>query len=780
MAIATAHTVQVAILPQPDLLNAHHNQDPIKLKTYTIGPTTHVLSQSPIVSIVWHPLGEGGNCLITATKDSVLRLWEFDVDNRWSADSPALAVDLKKLMIANSEQDDVAPYRPNRNKVFTSDAAGMEIAAVCFGGGGYLDEAPWSAMTLWVAMTDGDVYALCPFLPAKFQPPTDLLEKLSAGTLEKESSMDESEDGTYGNRQTEDQLKWLHDLDSQQPTMTQSNDALHQVETYKRPTALSSFPRLQGPFEMLPGGLDQDLELTDIHVIPATSDPSDQSESFSDETESEWEKTEEERLSCALISLLTREGRVYNCIDLQGVEAQWLPRKAPTRTVDAPPDPYLIVLEALDTLKPGEDFPSEWPTFTSDTQSRYSLFITNSRAVYHLSLLPWLHNLEQELQSISTSGVNVRLSTLRSTTSSIRTRVLSLLGPNQDFDTDPVVPTALVFSDSDLGHFLLTTLESRPQAASLSDATPIDSADNYDSPAFLDQSAELQQIRSSLAYPPYQPSSAFYSPSTLPKFTQTHVPARHRALLDKDIVLSTATLDIFTEAHRVLSRETHALGSAAADLFRRCTTLLEILQTQINSVQQVEDRIEDVTVHEGGASMEDAIARRIERVREKQEGLDRRCEELKRRLREETAGRDLSPREREWAAEIKAVAAKVLAKEGEEGVEAGDGEKREGEQLGRFKEVGLHITLEMLGEISQQGARLIITGKQVQKYTRELLQQAKEAVDEVASQNGVEQTSSSSVDDTRNTEADAEPTTQIPLDVQRKKKLEVRKMLEKQ
>ena len=67
-----------------------------------------------------------------------------------------MALDLKKLMIANSEQDDVAPYKPNRNKVFTADAAGMETAAVCFGGSGYPDEAPWSAMTLWIAMTDGD------------------------------------------------------------------------------------------------------------------------------------------------------------------------------------------------------------------------------------------------------------------------------------------------------------------------------------------------------------------------------------------------------------------------------------------------------------------------------------------------------------------------------------------------------------------------------------------------------------------------------------------------
>ncbi len=55
MAILTTHTVHIAILPDSSQLTAS-DTGPLKLKTMTLGPTTHVTSQAAIASALWHPL----------------------------------------------------------------------------------------------------------------------------------------------------------------------------------------------------------------------------------------------------------------------------------------------------------------------------------------------------------------------------------------------------------------------------------------------------------------------------------------------------------------------------------------------------------------------------------------------------------------------------------------------------------------------------------------------------------------------------------------------------
>ena len=71
LAILTTHTVHIAILPEPALLTAA-DTSPMKLKSYTLGPTTHVTSQAGVASALWHPLGVNGTCLVTVTVDAVV------------------------------------------------------------------------------------------------------------------------------------------------------------------------------------------------------------------------------------------------------------------------------------------------------------------------------------------------------------------------------------------------------------------------------------------------------------------------------------------------------------------------------------------------------------------------------------------------------------------------------------------------------------------------------------------------------------------------------------
>lgn len=295
------------------------DHNPLKLKAYTIGPTTHVLSQSPVVRALWHPCGVAGNCLVTITADAGVRLWELNIGNRGSFDGPSLAIDLKKLVLGASDEDDFVPSRIGRNKGFSSDMVGMEVASACFGGTGSAEESPWSAATLWIAMKDGDVYALCPLLPSKWLPSATLIPSLSTSAIsDNTTSEDEIE------RFKCDQYRWISDLDRQEPTMIPGDTELAPFkEVYNRPSHPGPIPKLQGPFQIYPDDLEEDLELSDILLIAAKADIEELMSG--EDLDSDFDILDEGGLSRSIVCLLTKSGRVHICLDLDGVEGEWLP-----------------------------------------------------------------------------------------------------------------------------------------------------------------------------------------------------------------------------------------------------------------------------------------------------------------------------------------------------------------------------------------------------------------------------------------------------------------------
>ena len=330
LAIATSHTVHIAILPSSSHLGQIENgqiaNKPIKLKTYTIGPTAHVLSQSRVTNILWHPCGVGGSCLVTVTADAIIRLWEIKHEDRLSFANPALAIDLKKLVNASSDQDDIAPNRFERNRGFSFDDVGLEVASACFGGSGSSQESGWSAMTLWIAMRGGDVYALCPLLPSRWESSVTLVSSLSQSALAKDALREtlEASDSAF-EQQCRDQLEWLRDIDAQDPVRLESDDDFSPAsEIYHRPTRPGPIPKLQGPFQMSLEDLAEDFEFSDIHIIAAKTENQELGE---DDSDSEAESIDEHGLSAPVIVLLTTSGIVFLCLDLDGVEGQWLPRE---------------------------------------------------------------------------------------------------------------------------------------------------------------------------------------------------------------------------------------------------------------------------------------------------------------------------------------------------------------------------------------------------------------------------------------------------------------------
>jgi nucleoporin NUP82 len=166
---------------------------------------------------------------------------------------------------------------------------------------------------------------------------------------------------------------------------------------------------------------------------------------------------------------------------------------------------------------------------------------------------------------------------------------------------------------------------------------------------------------------PYQPSEAFSASSALPGFLDTAVQRNtqlRKADLKTQVRFSPATLDLLTDAHRLLSTETSRLGAAAADLFRRCERMRAELSEQIRQVDEISKRAEAVTGDDddGGQDMEqprlvgkDKINERMEAARTRSADLAKRVEAMRRRMAKELGGKELSAKEEAWAAEVSAL-----------------------------------------------------------------------------------------------------------------------------
>ncbi|KAF7892067.1 hypothetical protein EAF00_008369 [Botryotinia globosa] len=667
MAILTTHTVHVAILPESSHLTAPDN-GPMKIKTFHLGPTTHVTSRSGISTALWHPLGVNGTCLVTITKDAVVRVWELSTTDRWSFDKPTLVVDLKKLADGVSADQDFGASVAGQPSKFSPDAFEMEVASACFAGRG---SGGWSPMTLWLAMREGDVYALCPLLPEKWAPPPTLIPSLSISIVSNIAAIEDDPTVTQGSKLlAQQQLDWMTDIDNQDPTQVQGSLGEPPIEVYARPSRPGKVPRLQGPFdiEMAPEvDDDEDDELfSDIYVIGPKLNAEELMDGEEEEEELELDEVDKEGCSMSVICLLTTTGRLSICLDLVGIEAQWLPRSNSRmlRFLDDPDPPVLLTYEVLETSKPNEVWEGCWPVFSHDVESRYSFFITNNSNITYISLSTWVFKLEEELSQGAES--NVRLGVVVSTPSE-RQRVYT---PAM-IDKNAPLAASTVIQDPDLGYLLLSANAHGPLSINFeSPEFQLDfnrsrgRSESYDSETDNDKPLVLFEAR-----PVYQPSYALEQPSELPSLHEKIKHSKYKRLLKEEIRLSPATLTVMTDAHKVLSEETHRIGTAAAELFRKCIKLQIELSKHIKQANEIATRVESVIGEDVDEDDDkprvppnEKMEQRIKEAKDKQKILNERIENIRKKIPKNTQ-RELSDKEKAWIEEVRSLGGKVLGED---------------------------------------------------------------------------------------------------------------------
>ncbi|KAL9112542.1 MAG: hypothetical protein Q9227_003113 [Pyrenula ochraceoflavens] len=671
LAILTEHTVHVSILPDSTHLRSG-DRSPMKLKTFQLGPTTHVLPQSPVVAALWHPLAVSTattDCLVTVTADAAVRIWELDRTNQWTFDRPALAIDLTKLADGTSCDENFEPRGFGKSKGFSADEADMEVASACFEGQGLGDEDGWAPMTLWVVMKTGDVYAMCPLLPSHWMPTQSTVSSLATSVVSEMAGLDtnaDDEDAT----QLQQRYQWVQELDQEAPVMTAMDENISEglQEVLNRPTNPSPIPRLQGPF--LTNAEDEDtelyLEVADIYVMASKHE----AEEDLDEIDL---GQKEPGISATVICLTSSDRQLQICLSLEGVQGQWLPKKKKASFMIPSPDPKeLIVVETLRISKPSKTHPEDkdvtnWPAITPDIYSRYDFYVTSSNSVNYYSLSSWASRLEKELaasskfdnQDLESSGLPFRLQLLCEGQITFCESLLI-------FDSDPTgyshLPACQIFAHEDLGYLLLTF--GRQQGHALILDPPHDETSADHSPALFRDSKPYEIPEDSpepdvpAPRPSYTPSQAFYTqPAASIAQIRSQVSARHRSTLNSEIRFSPSTLGILSSAHRGISVETNTIEKAAAELFRRVERLRNELHSQLSQMTRVAEQLQNLTQNQEEAkAMRGEYDERVERARRRQKEMVARYEKLRRRMgRSEVLsgrGSELSTKEREWVEEV--------------------------------------------------------------------------------------------------------------------------------
>ncbi|KAF2660306.1 hypothetical protein K491DRAFT_589345 [Lophiostoma macrostomum CBS 122681] len=633
MAVSTSHTVHVVVLPDSSLLDAE-DTGPIKVRTFQIGPVAHVREESSVASVLWHPLGYHGHCLITITREGVVRLWETNRADRKSFMDPSLSIDLKKLANAESDQADLSASKYGAPKGFSPDAFELEVASACFGD--FPDQEGvhgWAPMTLWIAMVEGDVYALCPLLPSKWQLQesagvSTVLQTLATSINADFVDVQENTDATPEEVETaQRQLQWLFDLVYKEAFQEQLPSG-ESLQVFARPDSVPACPLLQGPFQINQSE-DEYFELSDIIVFSLKT--------FSESDEEELV----EGLPAAVICLLTDSSKIHICLDLLGVVGRWLPSENRTAF-----DTSAHELNLVETVVLSNEQKSSFnQSITPDVHTDFSFFVSSTGGTYYISLESWIRKLEEELADPQSERIDFRLSRLLD---SAATQVDACIqrspksGVAEDGTVEQVT-SCVVVEDGNVGYLVLTVQGNEPQAVIL-DApedviqTPEGLAESMDAAGIPIQTREL-----------FAPSKDLWSPLHFLQIKDHLIPARHSAPSKEEIRLSPANLDILMNAHKALSQDTHRLQTAVADLFVRCQRLRDEFHDQVVRTAKLADKIDESTGGDGAGSGGDSyssakIEDRLERVKAKQDALNARYDTIRRKMAH-VGGAELSEKE---------------------------------------------------------------------------------------------------------------------------------------
>ncbi|KAF8592657.1 hypothetical protein K439DRAFT_1650279 [Ramaria rubella] len=403
LAIAGTHQVAVVSLPRAGYSKLVTSK--VDCRTIQVGQFHHATNSAvPISKIEWHPWGKSACTLLVMTADGIFREYDISMD----PEEPQQTLFFM-------------PERPRTSSV-RGDSSSRDVVSFCLGQG----KADWGPLTVYALTKNGDLWAMCPFIPSNASIPSAYIHALEYFVRAKEESAAKSNSPSNPDVTSQHsglslstlyayQLKYVVSLSKQLPTTPSTLfPSTSRSVPISAPSIVRSPPMRQGPFLFQPA--PRELEglggnATDLLYINVEGTSSLHAE----------EEGNEERLG--VLALAYSDGKVDICLDVEKVEALWESSRHSSADVSACDLPMVAVYETIDLglvsilsqLTTSE--PVSWlgnqqtgstnllellhynhPVFVSDPIYQDSIYIYHSFGVHCLNMSRWLQPLASSLR----------------------------------------------------------------------------------------------------------------------------------------------------------------------------------------------------------------------------------------------------------------------------------------------------------------------------------------------------------------------------------------------
>lgn len=493
-------------------------------------------------------------------------------------------------------------------------------------------------------MRGGDIYALTPLVPSRWNASREYLQNLS---LDITADLESLEDGAsvQEKRSLWQQTKWINHVLNQEAGLAAA--AFGNASPGKKgPTCLSRpdtvvgpTPLLQGPFLFQPAPLEFQgdvYDACDIFHIEAGA--------------------------IGVIGVLFSNGKVDICLEFEQLRAKWVDRKKKGRVEEEEKAelPIIAAYESIN-LDISDTSTKNWPVFMADPRSEQIWYVNHNSGVVSFSMKAWLSKLASVMDDDEEDGFMTKL-LAGSPQSSVR-KVIDH-GKRLAGLMKPIIGSVVVY-EAYLGYILIAATPTSVESVEFDEVLAQTSAGAFSKAQSFGQTtpqrnAAVQSApytatpptikkKTSILSPPYTPSPEFRKPSALPVLLQ-QAAAHNSRLVRAPIMFSTESNEFLRRARDTLKVEYDRIMEAAQEMYDRA------------ALQRIEYRKQLETIHKASENLEKLrnkdVRERLVQYLKKQEELQARADEVLKTLivKSETG---FSDAEKKWFKEIAKIEERV-------------------------------------------------------------------------------------------------------------------------
>ncbi|CAO3591650.1 unnamed protein product [Absidia cylindrospora] len=601
-------------------------------KTLLIGQDIYSNGDTRILKMDWHALSETGSHIMVLSNDSFLRMFDVSVDTNTPEQKFNLAVSQRKQSATTTTSFGISADDEMDEE--------EEVATFTLGGPSH-DTSGWEPFTVYYALNNGHMYALCPVLPFKSTVRRQHLESLACVSQTKCNQLLENDNGDT-NEQTHPcyyyfamQFSWIKDvLETARASkriprvMMDSNHLCIQTDKTSIPLRVQS----QGPFL-----IKETQQQNNSSVHSQTSDMLLLQSSGFD-----------------IIALASTNGSIRNYLLAGGIGAQWiLPSGKASRQqwhkelsqIQASVAflPRASLYESINFAKPQNINSPIW--LAEDPSSNSTFYAYHAGGVHSVSMqnvVDHLSSLKQKLQS----GQPVTSNKQNEANSQVKGLVNT--SPFEQCTVDPIIGVVII-NDTFLSYCLLSLdANYRLIGVDMSLQSIITRAPELNTENLSKDSNNTTS--SSSSYQPALSTSTFESSSTLQKLmTQSNV---SKVVIppelggSKEVVITKDTLNFLSKTGTNIRQDIRDIAKCASEMTSRLAMQRQEYERQITTLSELNKRVNS---YQTNASSD--LDASIKSTREAHIQLAVRIERMLRNIASEKQ-LGLSNKEKEWVDKV--------------------------------------------------------------------------------------------------------------------------------